>query len=469
MPPVPDEVLFASVRELGRRIAKQELSPVDLTAAYLQRLETVGKRLGAVVTILRDQAMAEAEVATKEIQRGRYRGPLHGIPYGAKDLLATRGSPTTWGAAPFRNQRFDQDATIIRKLRSAGAILVAKLAMIELAGGFGYNSANASFTGPCRSPWNLQHWAGGSSSGSGSAVAAGLVAFAIGSETSGSIMCPAAFSGCVGLRPTFGRVSRGGAMALSWSMDKLGPMARTPDDCGLVLATIAGIDPADGATIDKPFAYPEPAREGPPFRIGILKSSDDRVQADVRKNFREAVKLLKSLAKVEEQEIELPRYPYYQAIDKIISSEAASAFRELIESGKCLELTEANDRWGGFAASLTPAVDYLHAMRLRGLIKKAMDERFAPYDAVIAPTFATIANPLDKKFDEVFAEFDTGTLIGAGNLVGQPAVAVPNGFGDGGLPTSITFTGRIWSEARLLTIAQMYQDATGWHRQRPKL
>src|SRR5205823_661195 len=204
----------------------------------------------------------QARAADREIKAGRYRGPLHGVPYGVKDLLATKGIPTTWGAEPYRERVFDYDATVVKKLREAGAVLVAKLAMVELAGGFGYNNADASFTGPGRTPWNMNYWSGGSSSGPGAATAAGLVAFAIGSETSGSIITPSAYCGVSGLRPTYGRVSRFGAMALSWTLDKLGPMCRTADDCGLVLASIAGHDARDPASADKPFAYEVAEKRG---------------------------------------------------------------------------------------------------------------------------------------------------------------------------------------------------------------
>src|SRR5205807_7871522 len=238
-----DDILFASVRNLGDSLRSKRLSPVELTKSYLERLEVLGPKLGAVVTITRELALEQARVAEKEIQQGKYRGPLHGIPYGAKDLLATKGIPTTWGAASYKDQVFDYEATVIRKLRDAGAVLVAKLAMVELAGGFGYGHADASFTGPGRTPWNTAYWAGGSSSGPGAATAAGLCAFTIGSETSGSIITPAAYCGVSGLRPTYGRVSRHGAMALSWTLDKLGPMCRSAADCGIVVAVIAGRDP----------------------------------------------------------------------------------------------------------------------------------------------------------------------------------------------------------------------------------
>src|SRR5713101_1390182 len=254
-----EDILYLSVHELGEQIRSRKISPVELTESYLARLEKLGPKLGAVATLTPDLALEQARAVEKEIAAGHSRGPLHGIPYGAKDLLATRGIPTTWGAPPFKDQMFNFDATLINKLREAGAILVAKLAMIELAGGGGYNNGNASLQGPSRCPYNLEHWAGGSSSGPGAAVPSALVGFAIGSETLGSIITPSAFSGVSGLRPTYGRVSRHGAMALSWTMDKLGPMCRSAMDCGLVLNAIAGRDPADPTALDASFTWWPPA------------------------------------------------------------------------------------------------------------------------------------------------------------------------------------------------------------------
>src|SRR5919205_577684 len=244
------ETLYAPVSELSAQIRARKLSPVELTEAYLQRLETVGKRLNAVAYVMRETALGEAREAESEIKRGRYRGPLHGIPCGVKDLCATREAPTTWGATPYKDQRFDYDATVVTRLREAGAILVAKLAMIELAGGMGYNQADASWTGACRTPWNTNFWSGGSSSGPGAATASACVAFSIGSETSGPIITPSAFCGVSGLRPTYGAVSRHGAMALCWTLDKLGPMCRSAKDCGLVFQAISGHDPLDPTSVD---------------------------------------------------------------------------------------------------------------------------------------------------------------------------------------------------------------------------
>src|SRR2546423_8064279 len=252
---MPDDLSFASVAELGRRLRAKKISDTELAEHFLDRLERLGTTFGAVVTVTRGRALIEAAAADREIARGRWRGPLHGIPYGVKDLLAAEGYPTSWGAAPYENQLFAADATVVARLKAAGAVLVAKLAMVELAGGMGYNQANASFTGPGRTPWNPDYWSGGSSRGPGAAVAAGLVPFAIGSETSGSIVTPAAYSGVTGLRPTYGLVSRHGAMALAWTMDKLGPLGRTADDCALILSVIAGPDPLDQSTSGRSFVW----------------------------------------------------------------------------------------------------------------------------------------------------------------------------------------------------------------------
>jgi aspartyl-tRNA(Asn)/glutamyl-tRNA(Gln) amidotransferase subunit A len=469
---ISEDTLYASVRELGEQVRAKRLSPVALTEAYLDRLDRLGDKLGAVVTVTRELALKEAKAAEREIQSGHYRGPLHGIPYGVKDLLATRGIPTTWGAEPYRHQVFDHDATAVTKLREAGAILVAKLSMVELAGAFGYNGADASFTGPGRTPWNTDYWSGGSSSGPGAAVAAGLVAFAIGSETSGSIITPAAFCGVSGLRPTYGRVSRHGAMALSWTLDKLGPMCRTADDCGLVLAVIAGPDPHDPTAVAEPFRYPDgappaPDKDGKKLRIGVPRGVTSRAQPEVKKNFEESLRVLGRFADVVE-DVEFPTLPFGDTVDTIIRAESASAFRDLLESGEVQKLRSPADRWGGYAAAMVLAVDYLQAMRVRGVMKRAMDELYARYDALVAPSRATVSYPVDLDFGKAYPGTGGGPpLIPAGNAVGQPALSVPNGFGQKDLPTGLQFTGRVWGEGRLLQLAHAYQQATDWHRKRP--
>jgi aspartyl-tRNA(Asn)/glutamyl-tRNA(Gln) amidotransferase subunit A len=292
---------FLSITELGALLRAKKVSSVTLTEAYLTRLEKLGPQLNAVASLMRDSALAEARAADKEIQRGRYRGPLHGIPYGAKDLMATRNAKTTWGATPYKDQQFDYDATIIKKLRDAGAVLVAKLAMVELAGGMGYNEAGASLTGPCKTPWNTDFWSGGSSSGPGAATAAALVPFSIGSETSGSIITPAAFSGVSGLRPTYGAVSRHGAMALCWTLDKLGPMCRSAKDCGLVFNAIAGKDPLDPTSKDRPLRRPAVVARGKQsmLRLGVMKDSYEKAQTEVKENFLRSLDVQNKFEKVE--------------------------------------------------------------------------------------------------------------------------------------------------------------------------
>jgi aspartyl-tRNA(Asn)/glutamyl-tRNA(Gln) amidotransferase subunit A len=267
------ELTWLTLPELGRLLRARKVSAVELAAHFLDRLERLGPVYNAVVTVLREPALAEARQRDADLAAGKDRGPLHGIPYGAKDLLAAEGAPTTWGAQPYRDQMLQGDGTVVRRLRKAGAVLCAKLAMVELAGGMGYNQAFASFTGPGRSPWDPTRWSGGSSSGSGSAVGAGLVPFAIGSETWGSIQYPAAFCGVTGLRPTYGRVSRHGAMALSWTMDKLGPLARTAEDCGAVLAAIAGPDGADPSSLPHRFGSSAGARSRKRYRVGVLRGT----------------------------------------------------------------------------------------------------------------------------------------------------------------------------------------------------
>ena len=465
---ISEETLYLSVRELGNRIRTRKLSPIPLTEAYLTRLEKLGPKLGALITLMRESAMKEARAADQEIRAGRYRGPLHGIPYGVKDLVATRGVPTTWGAEPFRKQLFNYDGTVVQKLRAAGAVLLAKLAMVELAGGFGYNHADASFTGPGRTPWNTNFWSGGSSTGPGAATAAGMAAFSIGSETSGSIITPAAFCGVSGLRPTYGRVSRHGAMSLSWTLDKLGPMCRSADDCGLVLSAIAGRDPLDASTVDRTFTYPEPANKKK-YRIGIIRDATRDVQPAVRQNFEQSLKVLGKFCQITE-DVAYPDLAFGPVVSTLINAEAASAFRDLLDSGRASQLRAANDRWGGYAGATILAVDYLQAMRIRTGMKKALDELYAKYDALVAPSRSTVSYPIDVEFEKAYPGKNGGpAVIPAGNIAGQPAISVPNGFGPNNLPTGIQFAGKVWSEARLLAIAHAYQQATDWHTRRPKI
>jgi aspartyl-tRNA(Asn)/glutamyl-tRNA(Gln) amidotransferase subunit A len=468
--PLDEEVFFLPISELAARIRAKQLTPTDLVAGCLDRLERLGPRYNAVVTLMRDSALKEAGAAERELAQGRDRGPLHGIPYGAKDLLATRGVPTTWGAEPYRNQVFDYDATVVQKLREAGAVLVAKLAMVELAGGMGYNHADASFTGPGLTPWNPRFWSGGSSSGPAAAVAAGLVPFALGSETSGSILTPCAFSGVTGLRPTYGLVSRYGAMALCWTLDKLGPLGRTADDCALVLAAIAGPDPNDESALARGFRDPKPAPLGGSAkkpRIAVPKGVTEKVQPAVRANFEAALAALGGDVEVT-RDLEWPDLPWGPAVGTIVGAEGAAAFLELIESGRVQQLRCPADRSGGYSSLLLPAVDYLQAMRLRRPMKHAVQYLFEKFDVVAAPTRASVAYPADRNFEDAYPGVSGGpSLIPAGNLCGLPALALPDGFGENGLPTSLQFMGPAFSEALLVRIGRAYQQRTDWHTKRP--
>ncbi len=461
------ELTWLTLPELGRLLRARKVSAVELAAHFLDRLERLGPVYNAVVTVLREPALAEARQRDAELAAGKDLGPLHGIPYGAKDLLAAEGAPTTWGARPYRDQMLKGDATVIRRLREAGAVLCAKLAMVELAGGMGYNQAFASFTGPGRSPWDPTRWSGGSSSGSGSAVGAGLVPFAIGSETWGSIQYPAAFCGVTGLRPTYGRVSRHGAMALSWTMDKLGPLARTAEDCGAVLAAIAGPDGADPSSLAGRFGLSADTGSRRRYRLGVLKGTVEKLQPEVRRNFEESLRVLREVADIEDG-LELPDFPYDAMASIVIDAEAASAFEPLFESGRITELTAPEDRIGGYAGQVVLAKDYIRALRLRRPAAVALDRLLAGVDAIAAPTLPTVAWPIDAAFDKVYPDYPGGANIGgAANLCGVPGLFLMNGTGESGLPTSLQLTGRALSESVLLAIGHRYQERTKFHRLRP--
>ncbi len=461
-----EQLAFSDALALGTLIAKRKISSVELTGIYLARLVKYGKSYGAVVTIMHDRALREARSADKELAAGRARGPLHGVPYGAKDLLAATGAPTTWGAAPYRSQVFDYDAAVVRKLASAGTVLCAKLAMVELAGGFGYNDANASFTGPGRTPWNRNFWSGGSSSGPGAAVAAGLVGFAIGSETNGSIMVPSAFCGVSGLRPTYGRVSRHGAMALMWTSDKLGPMCRSARDAQAVLAAIGGHDPNDKTSLDRPY----PTVRGRRPKIAIVKHAVSKTQPQVARNFNAALAVLGEFCELV-PDVALPPGPYGEVFGEIFNGECASAFRELIESGRSRELQSVDDRIGGYEVYGSLAVDYVDGLRRRAILNEELLRALASYDALAYPTLPTVAYPVGIPFDKAYPDKYSGSVeMGSpGNLAGLPAVSVPNGLGENHLPTGLALMGKPWGEFTLTQIAKGYQARTGFHLEHPRL
>lgn len=448
------DLLSLTVAELSPLLLARKVTSTALTEMSLARLEELGPRYNAVALVTRDLALEEAREADAELAAGRSRGPLHGIPYGAKDLLDTKGIKTTWGARPYASRVPDSDAEVITRLREAGAVLVAKLAMIELAGGLGYNTAAASATGPAKNPWKLDCWTCGSSSGSGAAVAARLVPFAIGSETWGSILCPSSFCGITGLRPTYDRVSRRGAMALSWTMDKIGPLAKTARDCATVLSALS----------DRPIAF-DGAVDPRSLRVGWLDLDLGKFgEKEVAAAFDGALAELRS-AGIDVRRTKLPDLPFEDVAAVVIQAEAAAAFENLEKSGKVSELADPDAPLAFEIAKEIGAADYIKAMRLRTEMQRAMTRFFGEWDLLLAPTERYVASRLDQKLDEALAGSDP--LGGAGNLCGLPAISVPCGFGRDGLPVGLSIVGAPWREENVVALAELYQARTEWHTKEP--
>jgi aspartyl-tRNA(Asn)/glutamyl-tRNA(Gln) amidotransferase subunit A len=392
-----DDVLYLPIRELGERIRTKKLSVVELTQSYLDRSDAIGPKLNAYATITRELALQQAHAADQEIAAGKYRGPLHGIPYALKDLVAVKGYPTTWGAPPYAKQTFDYNAGIVERLNNAGSVLIGKAAMIELAGGLGYSDGNASLTGPSRNPWNTKDWTCGSSSGSGAVVSAALATWAIGSDTRGSTICPGAWCGIAGMRPSFGRVTRSGAMAIAWTTDKLCPMARTADDCGLIMSVISGHDPRDRNTLPaalSDFRWPSMEEESKrPLRIGHLTNAYNRLAPGLEDAVAEAVKVMERAgAKV--TDTKLPDGPYEELCELTIMMEAASAFKDLIETGRCAELIDPLGKINGYSSGEFTAVDYLQVQRVRTFLMDKVDRLFDDYDVLMAAGQPDTAVPL---------------------------------------------------------------------------
>lgn len=465
-----EELFYLPISELAKRIETKKLSPVELTQLYLDRSTKLGPKLNAFATLTPDTALDDAKAAEKEIQRGHYRGPLHGIPYAAKDLLAVKGVPTTWGAKPFSSQVFDHDATVIEHLRRVGAILIGKAAMIELAGGMGYRFASASLQGAAKNPWNTKCWTCGSSSGSGAIVAAGLAAFAIGSETWGSIICPSAFCGVSGLRPTYGRVSRFGAMALAPSMDKIGPLARSADDCARVFAAIAGHDFKDRGTvpIDKgAFTYsPSLDLKTRAPKIGWLTNAWKKLDAGVAKVISAAEKTLRKTFPGMKPAV-LPDGPFEDVANITIAAESAASFRDLIRSGKVGELTDPLGQIAGYVNEQYSAADYLRAQSIRETLQRKMEALFESYDVLVVAAQPIVATPLEMNLetDLVF----TDPLGAIGNLCGLPALSVPCGFTENNLPVGVQFVGRAGDDFSVIQAARTFQLHTDWHHRHPRL
>jgi Asp-tRNA(Asn)/Glu-tRNA(Gln) amidotransferase A subunit family amidase len=493
-----DELAFATVRELAELVRARKISSTALTEMCLERLKRYDAKLKFVVTLTEDRARARAKEADREIASGKYRGPLHGLPWGAKDLLAVKGYPTTWGAGGFEKQVLEEDATVVKRLDEAGAVLVAKLTLGALAMGDHW------FGGITRNPWNTRQGSSGSSAGPASATAAGCVAFSIGSETLGSISSPSTRCGCTGLRPTFGFVPRTGAMALSWSMDKLGPICRSAEDCALVLDAIHGPDGKDRTVAPNAAFNWNADLDWRRLRVGYLKQDfESAPQAQQQETAEKPATTPEELAKREKARkrreashvraaydrkfndaaleklrsmgvnlipVEMPKFPY-DAMVMMLESEAAAAFDELTRSGRDKLLTEQGpDDWPNSfrSARFFPAVEYIQASRARRLAMDAVGKVFSEFDAIVAPTFSQ--------------------QLVITNLTGHPALILPNGlrgpdaplpaspadgaeenFGGPGTPVSLTFLGNLYGEAKLLALARAYQEATGFHKHYPKL
>jgi Asp-tRNA(Asn)/Glu-tRNA(Gln) amidotransferase A subunit family amidase len=441
-----EDVAFWTVTQLAELVRTRQVMPSELTEMYLTRLKRHDPQLLAVVTLTEDRARAQAARLDEELRNGGYRGPLHGIPWGAKDLLAVSGYPTTWGASPYRDQSFDYDATVVEKLDAAGAILVAKLTMGALAQG------DRWFGGMTRNPWNLEQGSSGSSAGPGSATAAGLVGFGIGTETLGSIVSPSTRNGVTGLRPTFGRVSRHGAMALSWSMDKIGPMCRSAEDCALVFDAMHGTDGRDPTLRDAPFNW-DAERPLAELRVGYNRAAFEQTNAEGERN-RYDDAALEALMRIvpDLTPVDMPtqQYPLGAIQSAVLGVEAAAAFDELTRSDRDELMVPEPERssWPNTfrTARFVPAVEYINANRVRTLVMQAMDDAMRDIDVFITPGSA---------------------ILLLTNLTGHPQVALPAGFTPQGAPVSISFVGRLFGEADVLRVAQSWQDATGHHLQYP--
>jgi len=442
-----EDLAFATLAQLAELIRTRRVSPVELTKMYLARLKKYGPKLNCVVTLTEDIALTQAAEAEREIKAGKYRGPLHGIPWGAKDLFATKGIRTTWGAEPYRDQVIDYDATVVERLRAAGAVLVAKLSMGALAQGGRW------FAGMTRNPWQVEEdktGSSGSSAGPASATAAGLVGFSIGTETLGSIISPSSRCGVAGLRPTYGRVSRYGAMGLSWTMDKIGPICRGVEDCAAALNGMYGPDGRDLTVGDVPFNW-EPSKTLASMRIGYLKAEFDQQPDPERKTiYQQALDALKA-AGANLQPIEMPKFSV-GALRIILVAEAATAFDDITRDGRVNQLSgqEPGDWPNSFRSSrFIPAVEYIRAQRARRLLMQEMDALMSNWDVFVSPAPGSLS-----------------LLIT--NLTGHPAVAVPCGFPKG-LPQSIMFTGGLYDEGAPLRVAFAYERATQWHTMHPKM
>lgn len=439
LPKNDKDIAFLPISTLSTLIKNKELTSEKLTEIYIDRIKTHGDTLQALITLMEKSALEQARLMDKEIGEGNYRGPLHGIPYGLKDLFSVKGTKTTWGAMPYKDQEIDATAEIVDRLDDAGAVLVAKFTLGALAMG------DVWYGGVTKNPWNLKQGSSGSSAGSASAVSAGLVPFAIGTETLGSIVSPSTRNGVTGLRPTYGRVSKYGAMALSWSMDKIGPISRSALDNGIVLSAINGKDPKDRSTIAAAFNY-DAARPVDKLKVGYFEDLFEKAS----ENDKEVLNVIKGLG-IELHPLQLTTSIEPGAMRIMLVAEGAAAFDELTRLDQDdLLVAQHKNAWPNLfrAARFIPAVEYIQASRLRSILIEEMHELFKDYDVIITPSFA-------------------GPQLLITNLTGHPALFMPNGFTLEGTPTSITFLANLFEEEKLIMLGRAYQDATDWNKRRP--
>jgi Asp-tRNA(Asn)/Glu-tRNA(Gln) amidotransferase A subunit family amidase len=444
LPSSENDIAFLPVNQLAVLIKNKQISSERLTKIYLNRIKTYSDTLQCLITLLEDSAIQNARILDKELAEGKYRGPLHGIPYGIKDLLAVKGTKTTWGANPYKDQIIDETATVVQKLNEAGAVLVGKFTLGALAMG------DVWYGGVTKNPWNLTQGSSGSSAGSASAVSAGLVPFAIGTETLGSIVSPSTRNGVTGLRPTYGRVSKYGAMALSWSMDKIGPISRSVLDNALVLSVINGLDEKDASTIPAAFNYSS-KKDVKSLKIGYFKPFFEGDRPNI-KNDQAVLEVLKNQG-IELHPLELKTSINPAPIVNMLIVEGAAAFDELTRLNLDDQLVaQHRNAWPTIfrAARFIPAVEYVQMSRQRSLLIKEMYDLMKEYDVIVTPSFA-------------------GQQLQITNLTGHPALCMPNGFAENGSPTSITLLANLFDEEKLIMLGRLIQENTDWQSKRPPL
>ena len=469
-----EDVAFWPITQLSQLLRTRQVTSLELTEMYLARLHRYNEKLNCVVTFLDDVALTQAKQADAELKAGKHRGPLHGIPWGAKDIIAVKGYKTTWGSGAYKDQMIDEEASVVEILREAGAVLLAKLTTGELAQG------DQWFGGQTKNPWNLSEGSSGSSAGPASATAAGLVPFGIGSETSGSILSPSARCGVTGLRPTFGRISRYGVMTLSWTQDRLGPLCRYAEDCAVVMSVIAKPDGRDLSVSELPFNW-SPRLDIRKLRVGYLKDAFDETTDPVSKKFNEA-----AIAQIEKLGVKLieVKTPPGSADAGGFSVESGVFFDELIRSGRDKQMTTPA-RANGFRTSrLIPAVEYLQSQRARAMMMAKLAEATADVDVYLvpanagggrggpgaAPAAAATANATGRNPGRGgFPQTAAGRHFSMANTAGYPAISVPHGFRESGSPAALTFYGQPFKETEIIALAKAYQDASGFHLQHPNL